>query len=137
VNVLVDTSVWSIAFRRTKPSEAESGMVSELRELVREGRARVIGPIRQELLSGVADSSKFERLREALSAFPDEPIDTRDYERAAEFANRCRSRGVQGSSVDMLICAVAFGRRQAIYTADKDFDRYAPILELTLHEPRS
>jgi predicted nucleic acid-binding protein len=136
MNVLVDTSVWSLAFRRSRHSAHELAVVEELRELVREGRAMVIGPIRQELLSGVSDATKFERLREALTAFTDAPIGTPDYERAAEHSNRCRSKGVQGSSVDMLICAVASGRHLAIYTADRDFERYAPILGLTLHAPR-
>ena len=49
MNVLVDTSVWSLALRR-KPRElsaAEQPVVEELADLTREGRARIIGLIRQ------------------------------------------------------------------------------------------
>ena len=50
MNVLVDTSVWSLALRRTSPS-GES--VAILEALVEEGRAVLMGAIRQELLSGL------------------------------------------------------------------------------------
>jgi len=52
MNVLVDTSVWSLALRRREVDE-ESEIVRELRELIVEGSAVIIGPIRQELLSGI------------------------------------------------------------------------------------
>ena len=45
MNVLVDTSVWFLAIRRKKESLTtnERLLVTELSELIREGRARVIG----------------------------------------------------------------------------------------------
>jgi hypothetical protein len=50
-----DTSVWSLALRRKNESLStnERFLVTELSELIREGRARMIGLVRQELLSGV------------------------------------------------------------------------------------
>jgi len=58
MNVLVDTSVWSLALRRKNESLTtnERFLVTELSELIREGRARVIGLVRQELLSGIKTS---------------------------------------------------------------------------------
>ena len=72
MKVLVDTSVWSLALRR--PSNApltaeQSACIRALGELVGDGRAALIGPIRQELLSGVKTVSQFEALRESLTAF--------------------------------------------------------------------
>src|SRR5208337_3484022 len=56
MNVLIDTSVWSLAFRRSRASSRrEAQMVEELTELIQEGRALLFGPIRQELLSGISD----------------------------------------------------------------------------------
>ncbi|HEY3825266.1 MAG TPA: PIN domain-containing protein [Bryobacteraceae bacterium] len=91
MNVLVDTSVWSLAFRR-KPKHLnarERRLVGELADLVREGRARIIGLVRQEVLSGIKTHAQLEKLRRTLAAFSDIPIDTRDYEVAAEGSNAC------------------------------------------------
>ncbi|MGA2478739.1 MAG: PIN domain-containing protein [Spirochaetia bacterium] len=137
MNVLVDTSVWSLAFRRFRVhSFAETQMVDELTELIREGRALLIGPIRQELLSGLSDARQFKSLRDKLRAFNDLSIHGLDYERAAEFSNDCRQAGVQGSHTDFLICSVAAGNGAAILTSDKDFRRYAKHVPISLHEAR-
>jgi predicted nucleic acid-binding protein len=134
VNVLVDTPVWSLALRRRK--DHESPVRRELEELIAEGRAVVIGPIRQELLSGVKAPEQFELLRGRLRAFPDLPLTTADYEDAASFFNQCRSRGIQGSNTDFLLCAVSRSRDLAILTTDRDFQQYAHVLPITLHAPR-
>ncbi len=96
MNVLVDTSIWSLALRRkTKDlNPAERAAVAELTNLIQEGRARIIGLVRQELLSGIKTSSQYEKLRGVLRSFPDEPVDTSDYEAAAKVGNECRARGV-------------------------------------------
>jgi predicted nucleic acid-binding protein len=138
MNVLVDTTIWSLALRRARrPSnELEEARSIELAELIREGRAIIIGPIRQELLSGVVEARPFELLRQKLAAFPDLPIVSLDYETAAQFYNRCRSKGIQGSHVDFLICAVAWRGQLPIFTSDGDFTQYAKVLPVGLHQPR-
>jgi predicted nucleic acid-binding protein len=134
VNVLVDTSVWSLALRRAK--RVEDTTPKELAELIREGRVIMVGPVRQELLSGIKVKAQFELLREHLQSFPDLELATADYEEAAAAFNRCRERGIQGSNTDFLICAAALRRDLSIYTTDGDFKHYARVLKLELHEPR-
>lgn len=134
MNVLVDTSVWSLALRRAK--RVDQAASSELGELIQEGRVVMVGAIRQELLSGIKLSMQFDSLREHLRAFPDLELERGDYEEAAQAFNRCRERGVQGSNTDFLLCAIALRRELAIYTTDGDFKHYAKVLGLTLHEPR-
>jgi predicted nucleic acid-binding protein len=138
VNVLVDTSIWSLALRRkTKDlNPAERAAVAELTSLIQEGRARIIGLVRQELLSGIKTSSQYEKLRGVLRSFPDEPVDTSDCEAAAKVGNECRARGVAVSVSDILICAIAIARDWSIFAADPDFKAYARILQLKLHSPR-
>lgn len=138
MNVLVDTSVWSLALRRKSAdlTAAEQLIVDELADLTREGRARIIGLIRQELLSGVRAPAQFERLRLSLRAFPDEPIGTADYEAAAKASNDCRSKGIAAPVVDALICQVALARKWSIFTTDPDFKGYARVLPIELHAPR-
>src|SRR4051794_40013519 len=118
MSALVDTSVWSALFRRTSPNSAEA---NELRRLILARRARIIGPIRQEVLSGIRVLSQFERLRDELRVFPDIALSSHHFERAAQCFNLCRSRGVQGSSTDFLICAVAEVEALPIFTTDLDF----------------
>lgn len=138
MNVLVDTSVWSLALRRKKESLTtnERLLVTELSELIREGRARVIGSVRQELLSGIKTSEQYEKLRLYLRSFPDEVVDTSDHEEAAKAGNRCRAKGIVVSIVDILLCAVAIKRQWAIFTTDPDFSNYARVLPLRIHAPR-
>ena len=130
MKVIVDTSVWSLALRRRAPVHETAG---ELRRLVGQGRVAMLGPIRQEVLSGLRDASVFRRLRDHLRAFTDEPLDHEDYERAAEQFNTCRAAGVQGSNTDFLLCAVAERRGFPILTTDAAFKRYAALLPVRLH----
>lgn len=132
MKVLVDTSVWSLALRRRAPAHAA---VDELRRLVAHGRAALVGPIRQELLSGIRDRAVFANLRDHLQAFPDEPITSADYERAADCFNLCRAKGIQGSNTDFLLCAVAERYRFPILTTDDDFVKFGRVLPLRLHAP--
>lgn len=131
MRVLVDTSVWSLALRRRPPLETPEAR--ELRVLIDQGRVAIIGPIRQELLSGIRTGDSFERLREHLRAFPDETLTVEDYERAAQHFNTCRARGIQGSNTDLLICAVAERRQLPILTTDDDFIQFAKVLPIAIH----
>ncbi len=134
--VLVDTPIWSLALRRQAKdlSAPERRLTHALAELIREDRVPMLGPIRQELLSGIREEAQFLRLREYLRAFQEHPLDTSDYEEAAHMNNRCRSRGIAGSAADFLICAAADRRSWSIFTTDRDFQNYASVLPLRLYE---
>jgi predicted nucleic acid-binding protein len=139
MNVLVDTSIWFLALRRRSVNlnSRERLLVEELSDLVKDGRAHIIGLIRQELLSGIQSGAQFDKLQRTLSAFRDEPVDAGDHEAAAKASNDCRARGVAVSVVDILICAVAQRRRMAVFAADQDFEMYAGVLTLQLHSLRN
>lgn len=131
MKVLVDTPIWSYALRsRNKEYQTEIG---KLTSLIRDQRALIIGPIRQEILSGYSDLRKFRIIREKLSYFVNTPILDTDYEMAAEFSNKCRKNGVQGSHIDFLICAVANRADIPIFTNDKDFGHYQNIISIKLY----
>lgn len=134
MRVLVDTTIWSLALRRRPGSRnAEEGrLVKAWEELVRDGRIVLLGLIRQEILSGIADGRQFARLRDALAAFPDEVILTADHVRAAEHFNVCRASGIAGSPVDFLICAAAERLAVPIFTTDLDFPRFARHVPIRL-----
>ncbi|MEB3342795.1 PIN domain-containing protein [Okeania sp.] len=132
MNVVVDTSVWSLALRRNTPSNLIS-IVNKLRNLITDGRVVLLGVVRQEVLSGIRYQEQFIRLREYLRAFADLQLTTEDYELAAEFFNTCRSHGIQGSNTDFLICAVAHNRGYSIFTTDKDFDNFRLYIPVVLY----
>jgi hypothetical protein len=129
--VLVDTCVWSLALRRRERTDDPE--VREFETLIRDGRVQLIGPIRQEILSGIARKAQFDRVRRSLAAFPDLPIEAEDHELAASYCNLCRSKGIQGSNTDSLICAVGVRHEMEIYTTDADFERFARCLPIVLH----
>ena len=128
MKVLVDMSVWSLALRRKEPSEISK----KLTDLILSSLVVMIGPVRQEVLSGISDKTVFLRLKAKLDAFDDFDIDKKDYETAAEFYNVCRKNGIQGSHIDFLICAAAHNNNFLIYTTDKDFDNFAKYLPIKL-----
>jgi hypothetical protein len=68
-----------------------------------------------------------------LRAFEEPGLDVLDYEEAARMHNVCRGRGIAGSAVDFLICAVAQRRDWHVFTTDRDFQRYGPVLALKLY----
>lgn len=137
MKVLIDTSAWSLALRKKTLSPNEKKIVIELKELIYELRAVIIGPIRQELLSGLSDETKFTDLKQKLEAFNDLPLNKEDYEYASELSNNCRRKGIQGSHIDFLICAVAINNKISILTTDKDFLNYKKVIDIQLHSIRN
>ncbi len=101
--------------------------------LVAHGLVAIIGPIRQEILSGIRERVKFEQVRKGLRHFPDLALHPDDYERAAGYFNLCRARGVQGSMTDYLICAVTVRCELQIFTTDGDFQHYRKHLPIALY----
>jgi predicted nucleic acid-binding protein len=135
MKVLVDTSVWSLALRRPKGtlSASQQATVDALADLVRDGRAVLMGAIRQELLSGIKTPGQFQVLRDSLAAFDDLALPMPVYESAAQAFNICLANGVQGSNTDFLICAAALHHQLPIFTLDADFLQYQRWLPIHLY----
>ncbi len=133
--VLIDTTLWSLALRRrpTDLSALERTLFEEWSRLVRTGEAALAGPIRQEILSGIRADKVCRGLQRNLSAFRYLEIEPPDYDRAAAFFNVCRSRGIAGGAIDLLLCAVASRNEVPIFTTDPNFTHYARHLPIRLH----
>ncbi len=131
MKVLVDTSVWSLAFRRNVPSPHPK--VEKLRSWIESGEeVFLLGVIFTELLQGVREKKDFDRVREALEPFPLLDLTRHDYRFAAEIRNLCLAKGVPTSTIDVLIAAAAIGHEIPLLTADNDFDRIASVVPLKL-----
>ncbi len=129
MKVLVDTCIWSHALRYKNPTKT---IEEKLREIIKDGRLAIIGPIRQELLSGVSRPAQFDMLKEHLSSFEDIPLTSLHFVKAAEFSNSCMGKGIQGSNTDFLICSVAYIENLKIFTTDLDFKNYKKVLPIDL-----
>lgn len=138
MKVLVDAPVWSLALRRDPShlSEEEAKTTAELRALILDESALLLGVVRQEILSGMRTEAQYLRLKGLLADFPDEVPITSDYEQAAWTSYQCQLKGIAGSSVDFLICAVAIRNGWPIFTHDRDFHRYARVVPIRLFDPR-
>ena len=132
MNLLVDTSVWSVFLRRRK-SNAEDAHVQQLRyHLEGQDCIHLIGPILQELLDGVRKQKQFDLLRDYLEPFPLLELERDDFVDASRLRNRCRSRGVQASPADFLIASACVRRNYPLLTADRDFEHISAHCKLTL-----
>jgi len=129
MKVLVDTCIWSYALRHKNPI-LEIELL--LKEIIKDGRLVIIGPIRQEILSGISKETQFESLKERLSPFEDVSLTSDHFIKAAEFSNICMKKGVQGSTTDFLICSVAYLENIEIFTTDLDFKNYKKHLPIKL-----
>jgi len=84
------------------------------------------------LLSGIKLPAQFETLRNALTAFEDIALTRQDHELAAQLFNTCRSKGIQGSNTDFLICAASINHALPILSLDHDFVNYQRQLPIRL-----
>ncbi len=128
----IDTRVWSLALRRPKKTALntqELHLVATLQDAIQDRRAVLIGPIRQEILSGIRDAAQFASICELLDPFLDEEIRSSDYTEAARLFNLCRSHGIECGSTDILLCTVAARTHYGILTNDQGLQRCIELLK--------
>ena len=134
MKVLVDTDVWSEAFRK-KASEP-SDYVRTLIRLIEENRVQMMGIIRMEVLFGIRNDKVFENIFTKLKPFPDRELTSDIFVMAAQFMNLCRSKGIQGSNNDFIICACSVLWKMPILSKDNDYKHYMNYIPIELFELR-
>jgi len=130
MKVVIDTTVWSLFLRRDR--QKPSTEVDQLKQYIQEGRAQMLGIVRQELLSSIKIQKQFVTLSHLLEGFPDILATSEDHITAAKFCNQCRQKGIQGSPVDFLICAIAHRLKSPILSTDQDFSNYVKVIPIKL-----
>jgi hypothetical protein len=133
--ILVDTSILSRLFRRTKPGPAELALRRVVDTLLASDTPLALPAIvLQEALTGIRDERQFLDLeRRLLGAFPIVHPTTRDHVEAARLRNRCQLEGLNVSGVDCLIAAAAISRGWELLARDEDFEHIARHAPLRLH----
>lgn len=131
MSLFVDTSVWSLAFRR----DAEGDMAEVLalkRALVGQEPVVSSGIILQELLQGFSGPKAGKALIERFAALPFVSPDRQDHVDAASLHNRCRRSGIQLGTIDALIAQLCVRHELTLLTTDKDFVFAAKLCPLQL-----
>jgi len=120
LTLFVDTSVWSLAFRRDALSDAPE--VRVLRHALESDETIVTtGLILQELLQGFAGPRASKNIIDRFTALPLLTPDRQDHIDAAELRNRCRRGGVQIGTIDALLAQLCIRHGLTLLTTDKDF----------------
>ena len=131
MSLLVDTSVWSLAFGRDPPA-----LVKEVRELVRaiEAGEELIttGLVLQELLQGFSGPRNRAQILDRFAALPLLVPDRRDHVNAAELRNKCRRGGIQIGTIDALLAQLCVRHDLMMLTCDRDFRNIARHCALKL-----
>lgn len=131
MTLFVDTSVWSLAFRRDRPDEAPQ--VDALRRALNRGEPVVsTGLVLQELLQGFRGPKQREALLERFRSLPFVVPDREDHVGAAELRNLCRRRGLQVGTIDALLARLCIRHELTMLTTDRDFERIAEHSPLDL-----
>jgi predicted nucleic acid-binding protein len=130
LNVLVDTSVWSLALRRDAPPDQPE--VRELRRLLEAGIACCTGLVLQELLQGFSKPKANKRIISYFSALPLLVPDRDDHIHAAGLRNQCRRKGIQAGTIDALLAQLCMRYRLTMLTTDRDFHHIAAVVPLSV-----
>ena len=136
MNLFVDTSVWSLAFRRNSPSSA--AVVQALIRAIEAGETIfATGLVLQELLQGFSGPKDRKQILDRFTAVPLIVPDREDYVSAAELRNRCRRAGIQAATIDALLAQLCLHHDLTMLTADDDFRHIASQCKLKLWSERS
>jgi predicted nucleic acid-binding protein len=120
LTLFVDTSVWSLAFRRDTPADVPE--VAVLAHALRSGELVVTtGLVLQELLQGFHGARDRDRIVSRFAALPLLVPDRADHIAAADLRTGCRRRGIQVGTIDALLAQLCLRHDLTMLTTDRDF----------------
>ena len=131
MTLFVDTSVWSLAFRRDSVPEVPE--VKRLREALVGGESvHTTGIVLQELLQGCRGPRARDRIVDRFKALPLLLPSREDHVEAARLRNECRQHGVQVGTIDALLAQLCISRNLIMLSTDHDFSYIADRAPLQL-----
>ncbi|MCP3977922.1 MAG: PIN domain-containing protein [bacterium] len=131
MSCFVDTSVWSLALRRSPPSTAPEVRVLEA-SLERGDLVVTTGIVLQELLQGFQGPRAGEAIVQRFTLLPMIAPEFEDHVEAAALRKRCRRSGVQIGTIDALIAQLCIRHDLPLLTTDRDFEEMTRICGLSL-----
>ena len=131
MNLFVDTSVWSLALRRSPPARVPEVQLLET-SLERGDLVVTTGLVIQELLQGFQGPKARRTIIKDFSLLPVLTPEIEDHVDAAELRNRCRRKGVQIGTIDALIAQLCIRHELRLLTTDRDFEMMSSFCQLSL-----
>ena len=124
MSLFVDTSVWSLAFRRDAAAgepevQALAGALAGSEVVV------TTGLVLQELVQGFSGLQSASAIVERFTGLALVQPAREDHVAAAALKNSCRRAGVQLGTVDALIAQLCIRNRLTLLTTDQDFTHAA------------
>ena len=136
MSLFVDTSVWSLAFRREPPSAARE-VQALIRAIEADEMILTTGLVLQELLQGFLGPKAGTQILDRFSAIPLIVPDRTDHIEAAALRNRCRRAGIQAGTIDALLAQLCLRHDLTMLSADDDFRHIAEQCPLKLWDAPS
>ncbi len=134
MSLFVDTSVWSLAFRRDSSDDApEPGRLREA--LASREAVFTTGIVLQELLQGFRGPTARDSIVERFASLPMIVPNRDDHVAAADIRNACRRRGVQIGTIDALLVRLCLRHDLELLTTDRDFHHAARHTPLRIWRP--
>ncbi len=131
MNLLVDTSVWSLALRRDAPSDAPE--VTYLAHTLETGGSVITtGLVLQELLQGFRGARSRDRIVRRFASLPFLMPDRSDHIAAADLRTACRRKGIKVGTIDALLAQLCITHDLVMLTTDADFSRAATVNAFTV-----
>ncbi len=124
MSLFIDTSVWSLAFRRNSPANVPE--VRRLRDALVNGEAVcTTGLVLQELLQGWRGPRDAEQIVERFADVAMVMPTVDDHIKAAGLRNACRRSGIQVGTIDSLLAQICIRHNLVMLTCDQDFSYIA------------
>lgn len=135
MSLFVDTSVWSLAFRRDSPAAVPE--VRYLRDALLGGEAVcATGLVLQELLQGWSGPRDGERIIDRFADIFLVMPARDDHIEAARIRNQCRRSGIQVGTIDALLAQICIRHDLVMLTCDRDFSYIARHTSLRIWSAR-
>lgn len=130
LNTLLDTSSW-VEYLRDTGSQVCTTVDRMIRE---DERLATTDVVIMELLCGASTPERRQKIWALMNRclmLPTRPLF--DYEIAAELFTRCRQVGFTPANTnDLLVAAVAIGKKVPLLASDADFEKIASVSSLSL-----
>lgn len=120
MSLFVDTSVWSLAFRRDAPAPMPE-VKALLHGLDAGETILTTGIVLQELLQGFSGPKARKEILVRFKALPLLMPDRQDHINAAEIRNDCRRRGLQIGTINALLAQLCIRYGLTMLSTDSDF----------------
>lgn len=122
--ILIDTSLWIEALRRTGDEAARATVA----EALDSGLARLAPPVLLELHNGARGKKELDTIEKISATVPLLEANQVAWERAHSYARRLRAGGRTTRVIDILIQAIGDAHGAKVVSLDSDFQAMQKIL---------